>query len=166
MGEALGNADADAVGEADGVFGAETVRCKVVSAPMPLGVVSVSVRSVRDGGSGGPVGTAFWSSRSMEIRTARVIPASAAPRKSTGAKTAVSGKSTHGESPARVRPSRTYVAKALAARPAKSTHQGKYTLPTPLRALSPRSVVSRMPGSRLGRAREDTLGRGGCKMAT
>ncbi len=96
----------EALGDTLGVLGAETVRCKVVSALVPSGVVSVPVRSVRDGASGGPVGGAIWSSRSMESRTERVIPAAAAPRKITGAKTAVSGKSTHGESPAWVRPRR------------------------------------------------------------
>jgi hypothetical protein len=107
VGEAPGDVDGDALGDADGVLGAETVRCKVVSAPVPSGVVCVPVRSDCAGGSGGPVGAVIWSSRSMERRTERVIPATAAPRKITGARAAVSGKSTHGESPAWVRPSRT-----------------------------------------------------------
>ena len=98
MGEAVGEALEDADGDADGVLVAGTVRCKVVSAP---------VRSVRDGGSGGLVGAAVRSSRSMESRTERLMPATAAPRKITGAMTAVNGKSTHGESPAWARPRRT-----------------------------------------------------------
>jgi hypothetical protein len=60
----------EALGDPDGLLGAGTVRCKVVSAPVPSGVASaVPVRSVRDGTSGGPVGAAIRSSRSMESRT-------------------------------------------------------------------------------------------------
>ncbi len=88
----------EALGDPDGLLGAGTVRCKVVSVP---------VRSVRDGGSGGPVGAAVRSPRSMESRTERVMLTTAAPRRITGARAAVSGKSTHGESPAWVRPRRT-----------------------------------------------------------
>jgi hypothetical protein len=91
VGDAVGETLGDALGDTDRVLGVGTVRCRVVSAP---------VRSVRDGGSGGPVGAAIRSSTSMESRTERVMPTTAAPRKITGAKAAVSGKSTHGESPA------------------------------------------------------------------
>ena len=95
MGEALG----EALGDTLGVLVAGTVRCKVVSAP---------VRSVRDGDcSDGLVGATIRSSMSMESKTERVMPATADPRKITGVKAAVSGKSTHGESPAWVRPRRT-----------------------------------------------------------
>ena len=94
MGEAVGEALGDALWDADGVLGAGTARCKVVSAP---------VRSVRGRGSVGPVGAAIRSSRSMESRTERVMAATAAPKKITGAKAAIRGNSVHGESPAWVR---------------------------------------------------------------
>jgi hypothetical protein len=96
----------EALGDADGVLGAVTVGCKVFWAPVPSGVVSVPVRSVCAGGSGELVGAGIRSSRSMESSTERVMPATADPRKITGAMTTVNGKRTHGESPARVSPRR------------------------------------------------------------
>ena len=100
-----GEAGGDAVGEALGeTVVAGTVRSKVVVRSVPSGGTSVPVRSVRDGGSGGPVGAAIQSSRSTGSNVERVMAATAAPTSTTGARTAVRGNSTQGESPAWVRP--------------------------------------------------------------
>ena len=108
VGEAGGEAVAEAVAEADGdAVVAGAVRSKVVLRSVRSGLVaSVPVRSVCDGGSVGAVGDSIGSSRSIESRTERAMAATAAPRKITGVRAAVSGKITHGESSACVRSSR------------------------------------------------------------
>lgn len=84
-GEVVGG---EAPGDADGVAVAGAGGSKVVAAaPVPLGA-------------------AIRSSRSGESDAERAMAATAAPASTTGAMTAVSGNSAHGEPLARVRPRR------------------------------------------------------------
>ncbi len=83
-GEVVGG---EAPGDADGVAVTGAGGSKVVAAPVPLGA-------------------AIRSSRSGESDAERAMAATAAPASTTGAMTAVSGNSAHGEPLARVRPRR------------------------------------------------------------